>query len=60
MWWCQLSDHTAKFAPDWTTIVKILAIFVQNTLTEHALYQLSKHNLDRKTATISGVHFYSQ
>ena len=29
---------TAKFAPVWTTILKIRAIFVHQTLTEHALY----------------------
>ena len=28
----------AKFAPVWTTILKIRAIFVHQTLTEHALY----------------------
>ena len=29
---------TAKFAPAWTTILKIRAIFVHQTLTEHALW----------------------
>ena len=28
---------TAKFAPVWITILKIRAIFVHQTLTEHAL-----------------------
>ena len=28
---------TAKFAPVWTTILKIWAIFVHQTLNEHAL-----------------------
>ena len=28
---------TAKFAPVWTTILKMRAIFVHQTLTEHAL-----------------------
>ena len=28
---------TAKFAPVWTSIIKIGAIFVHQTLTEHAL-----------------------
>ena len=28
---------TAKFAPVWTTILKILPIFVHKTLPEHAL-----------------------
>ena len=30
---------TAKFAPVWTTILKIRAIFVHQTLTEHVLYK---------------------
>ena len=30
---------TAKFAPVWTTILTKRAIFVQQTSTEHALYQ---------------------
>ena len=30
---------TAKFAPVWTTILKIRAIFVRQTLTEHAIFQ---------------------
>ena len=30
--------ETAKFAPVWTTILKIRAIFVHQTLTEHALW----------------------
>ena len=34
----QLPDQTAKFAPVSTTILKIRAIFVHQTLTEHALY----------------------
>ena len=29
---------TAKFAPVWTTILKIHSIFVHQTLTEHTLY----------------------
>ena len=29
---------TAKFAPVWTIILKIQAIFVHQTLTEHALF----------------------
>ena len=28
----------AKFAPVWTTIVKIRATFVHKTLSEHALF----------------------
>ena len=28
---------TAKFAPVWTAILKVQAIFVHQTLTEHAL-----------------------
>ena len=31
---------TAKFAPVWTTILKIRAMFVHQTSTEHALYPL--------------------
>ena len=30
-------NKTAKFAPIWTTILKIRAIVVRQTLTEHAL-----------------------
>ena len=30
-------DQSAKFAPVWTTILKVLAIFVHRTLIEHAL-----------------------
>ena len=30
---------TVKFVPVWTTTLKILEIFVHQTLTEHALYQ---------------------
>ena len=30
---------TAKLAPVWTIILKIRAIFVHRTLTEHALFQ---------------------
>ena len=30
--------NTAKFAPVWTTILKIRAIFVHQTLTEHVLF----------------------
>ena len=37
----QLPDQTAKFAPVWITILKIGAIFVHKTLTEHALFTLS-------------------
>ena len=33
----QLPDQIAKFAPVWTNILKIRAIFVHQTLTEHAL-----------------------
>ena len=33
----QLFNQTAKFAPVWTTILKIREIFVHQTLTEHAL-----------------------
>ena len=33
----QLPYSTAKFAPVWTTILKIRAIFVHQTLTELAL-----------------------
>ena len=29
----------AKFAPVWTTILKIRAIFVHQTLTRHAIYR---------------------
>ena len=32
---------TAKFAPVWTTVLKIRAIFVHQTLTEHALLFIS-------------------
>ena len=31
---------TAKFASVWTTVLKIRAIFVHQTLTEHALLRL--------------------
>ena len=31
---------TAKFAPVWTSILKIRAIFVHQTLTEHAFYTI--------------------
>ena len=31
MQWYQLPEQTAKFAPVWTTILKICAIFVQQT-----------------------------
>ena len=34
-----LQIKTAKFAPVWTTILKIWAIFVHQTLTEHTLMQ---------------------
>ena len=37
MYWYQLPDQTAKFSPIWTTILKIRAIFVHQTLSEHAL-----------------------
>ena len=40
-----LPDQTAKFAPVWTTILKIRAIFVHQTLTEHALYVSVKYFL---------------
>ena len=33
---------TAKFAPVWTTILKIWAIFVHQSLTEHACYLQKK------------------
>ena len=33
--------NTAKFAPVWTTVFKIRAIFVQQTFTEHALLKLN-------------------
>ena len=36
MQWYQLSNQIAKFAAVWTTILKIRAIFVHQTLTEHA------------------------
>ena len=29
---------TAKFAPVWTILLKIGAVYVHQTLTEHALY----------------------
>ena len=32
---------TAEFVPVWTAILKILAIFVHQTLTEHALLSLT-------------------
>ena len=32
---------TAKFAPVWTTILKLGAIFVLQTLTERALFECS-------------------
>ena len=31
-------NQSANFAPVWTTILKILAIFVNQTLTEHAIF----------------------
>ena len=31
------SHKTAKFAPVWTIILKIRAVFVHQSLTEHAL-----------------------
>ena len=34
--------ETAKFAPVWTTTLKIRESFVQQTLAEHALY--AKHD----------------
>ena len=34
---------TAKFAPVWTTNLKIRAIFVHQTLTEHALLKGRKN-----------------
>ena len=39
---------TAKFAPVWTTIPKIQAIFVHQTLTEHALLKSSIMQASRK------------
>ena len=38
----QLPDQTAKFAPVWTTVLKIRGIFVHRTSTEHALLQVEK------------------
>ena len=35
---CPSPDLTAKFAPVWTNILKIEAIFVHQTLTKHALF----------------------
>ena len=32
-----VTNQTSKFAPVWTIILKIRAIFVHQTLTEHAL-----------------------
>ena len=36
---------TAKFAPVWSDILKILAIFVHQTLTEHALLEYSQRRI---------------
>ena len=34
---------TAKFAPVWTTVLKIRAIFVHQTLTEHTLCETKQN-----------------
>ena len=36
---------TTKFAPVWSTILKIRAIFVHQTVAEHALYGLINYKL---------------
>ena len=41
MLWYQLPDKTAKFTTVWTTVLKVRATFVHQTLTEHALWSYS-------------------
>ena len=41
MYWHQLLNQTVKFTPVWTTILKMRAIFVHQTLTERALCGIS-------------------
>ena len=40
---------TAQFAPVWTTILKIRAIFVHQTLTEHAIYLPGLQDMSSKS-----------
>ena len=35
---------TVNFPPVWTTILKIREIFVRQTLTEHALCEVTEYN----------------
>ena len=46
---------TAKFAPDWTNILKISASFVHKTSTEHALYATR----ERSTVTEFGSNTFA-